>query len=83
MDKNVDQCSALECTLAPPPLTLLTKSKTKTCIDKLTFTFYLLVGLMHNSTTAKILKKNGPVNAFLKTVKNSFITSGIIFFYKR
>ena len=65
MDKNVDQCSALECTLAPPPLTLLTKSKTKICIDKLAFTLYLLVGLMHNSTAAK-LQKHGPVNALKK-----------------
>ena len=31
--------------------------QTKICIDKLTFTLHLLVGLMHNSTTAKEPKK--------------------------
>ena len=30
--------------------------KTNICIDKLPFTLHLLVGLIHNSTTAKELK---------------------------
>ena len=41
------------------------KNKTRIGIDKLPFTLHLLIGLMHNSTTAKE-PNNGPVNAFKK-----------------
>ena len=51
-------------------------NKTKICIDKLPFTLHLLVGLIHNKNYSK-RTKNGPYSAFKKSVKVSFVTSGI------
>ena len=49
--------------------------KTKIFIDKVPFTLHQLVGLMHNRTNAKE-QKIGPVNAFKKNIKVSFVTFG-------